>query len=157
MIKKESREFIHSDFLRKNFNRGFTLIEILVVIAIIGILSGIILVALGSALKIKARDARIISEMNQIRISAGVYYNIDANNYSFSGFSCATLDPNMPVLCNDIIAQGGTLLAISADDQDYCAEVKLNSGDWWCVDAKGKSEKSDTDPDCSASVYVCEL
>ena len=49
----------------KSFNKSFTLIELLVVIAIIGLLSSIILVALGSA-RDKARTAKAKSMVNEL-------------------------------------------------------------------------------------------
>lgn len=67
-------------------NKGFTLIEMLIVIAIIGILSSMILVGLGSA-RAKARDSRRISDIRQIQNGLEIYYS---NNQTYaSGDSTA--------------------------------------------------------------------
>ncbi len=55
-------------------NSGFTLIEMLVVIAIIGILSASVLVALGPS-RDKAKDARIISGIKQAQAIVETLYN----------------------------------------------------------------------------------
>jgi len=56
--------------------RGFTLIELLVVIAIIGILSSVVLASLSSA-RLKARDSKRVSDLDQIRVALEMYF--DAN------------------------------------------------------------------------------
>lgn len=55
---------------------GFTLVELLVVISIIGLLSSVVLASLSSA-RAKARDTRRISDMRQIGLALQLYY--DAN------------------------------------------------------------------------------
>ncbi|HXF43997.1 MAG TPA: prepilin-type N-terminal cleavage/methylation domain-containing protein [Candidatus Paceibacterota bacterium] len=68
--KKYGRE---SSFATKVSGAGFTLIEMLVVIAIVGLLSSTILVGLGSA-RSKARDARRIADLRQIQTGLENYY-----------------------------------------------------------------------------------
>ncbi|MEK9173605.1 MAG: prepilin-type N-terminal cleavage/methylation domain-containing protein [Patescibacteria group bacterium] len=53
--------------------RGFTLIEILIVVAIIGILASVVLVGLGP-LQRQGRDARRISDIKQIQTGLEFYY-----------------------------------------------------------------------------------
>lgn len=52
--------------------KGFTLVELLVVISIIGILSSIVLVSMGGA-RAKARDARRQSDIRQIGSACELY------------------------------------------------------------------------------------
>jgi prepilin-type N-terminal cleavage/methylation domain-containing protein len=54
--------------------KGFTLIEMLIVIAIIGILSSILLVGLG-AFRGRGRDARRISDLRQVQNALELYFN----------------------------------------------------------------------------------
>lgn len=56
--------------------KGFTLVELLVVIAIIGLLAGVVVVAVGPARK-KARDARRISDIQALQ--AAIAFHMDEN------------------------------------------------------------------------------
>ena len=58
--------------MRKNIH-GFTLIEVLTVVAIIGLLSSVILVGLGS-FRARARDARRIADLRTVQTSLELYY-----------------------------------------------------------------------------------
>lgn len=68
MIKKE--RFEESNFVRK----GFTLIEILIVVAIIAILASIVLVGLGPTQQ-SGRDARRLSDLHEIQNGLELYYS----------------------------------------------------------------------------------
>ncbi|MDP3880993.1 MAG: prepilin-type N-terminal cleavage/methylation domain-containing protein [bacterium] len=54
-------------------NKGFTLIEILIVVGIIGILSSVILVGLNSS-RSRARDSRRITDLRQTQQGLELYY-----------------------------------------------------------------------------------
>ena len=59
--------------------KGFTLIELLIVIAIIGLLSTLAVVALGSA-RVKARDSKRLADLKQLQTALELYYT-DKNEY----------------------------------------------------------------------------
>lgn len=63
--------------------KGFTLIELLVVVAIIGLLSTLAVLALGSARQ-KARDAKRVADVQQLRSALELYY-ADNNQYPDDG------------------------------------------------------------------------
>ena len=126
--------------------KGFTLIELLVVIAIIGILAGIVLVSLSGAQK-RAKDGRIMAEMGQLRSAAEVWYG--NNNNSYLGF-CTDSTTTVPIQ-TDIGVQGGTSWQCTSSAAVYCAEIKLNSGGYYCVDSTLKSLATSTDPACATA------
>src|SRR5664279_825429 len=69
--------------MKMNLKKGFTLIEILVVVAIIGILASVVLASLNSA-RSKGRDARRVSDIHQINNALALYYD-DHQAYPNSG------------------------------------------------------------------------
>jgi type II secretion system protein G len=74
--------------------KGFTLVELLVVIAIIAILSTLSVVALNSA-RAKSRDARRQSDIKQIRTALDMYYD-SSSSYPTT---CAGLGSSTGCLC----------------------------------------------------------
>ena len=57
-----------------NQRKGFTLIEILIVVAIIAILASVVLVGLGPTQQ-AGRDARRISDLHEVQNGLELYYN----------------------------------------------------------------------------------
>lgn len=134
---------------------GFTLIEMLVVVAVIGLLSSVLLTALGPA-KNKAKDSRIIQEMNQVRSLAETMYT---GTYTALETlpSPAIQNPDLKSLADDIEAQGGELHIIKGPvpSTTYVAYSRLNIvvGDpalpqvqFYCIDSSGRSGFTTTEP-----------
>jgi len=86
--------------------RGFSLVELLVVISIIGMLSTMAVVSLGGARK-KSRDARRLTDIKQIRTALELYYN-DNNEYPPSGGGTGAIsDSNSKITESDPIKTVG--------------------------------------------------
>lgn len=108
-------------------SRAFTLIEMLVVIAIIGILAGLILVSLNAA-RNAAKDAAAISDLHKAQIVAETYKSDHASYTDFvawpGGINAlgVTISPkynpidSMTTLANDVKTQtGGYIYAGTLD------------------------------------------
>lgn len=63
---------------------GFTLIEILVVVAIIGVISGVVFTALSQA-RLKGRDSKRKGDLVQLQKALEIYYNTNSGYPSTAG------------------------------------------------------------------------
>lgn len=125
---------------------GFTLIEMLVVIAVVGILSAAVLTALGPA-RNKAKDSRIISAINQVRAVAETLYDGDYGVLP-SGAVVET-EANFGRLAKDINSNQGELnINLAGDSLSYSAYSKLasDSSKYYCVDSAGNTEELSSAP-----------
>jgi len=61
-------------------SKGFTIIELLVVVAIIAVLASIVLINV-NAIRNKASDAKTKAQMSALRAAAATYYDSNSNNY----------------------------------------------------------------------------
>lgn len=134
-------------------NRAFTLIELLIVIAIIAILAAIVLVNLSSA-RNRAQDTRIISAMNQIRSQAEI---VKSSTGSYSSVTCSGGDADIGKLCSDINEMKGSNPTINSSSTAYCAYVKLvGKNTYWCVDSNLTSKEYTDAPTCTSSDFTCD-
>lgn len=93
---------------------GFTIIELLVVVGIIGLLASTIIVALGNA-RLKGRDARRLEDMGQIKSGLDIYYSHG------SGYA-ATADFNASQSSGTILACSGESAFKVPQDPKYNAD-----------------------------------
>ncbi len=131
-----------------NTNRkGFTLIEMLVVIGMIGVLAAAVLTALGPS-RAKARDARVISGLNQLAALAEA--NFDGNSYlqegtfrTRSGVAAVYTDIEGVVGVGTVRYLGGPTFAVFAP---------LASAGSYCIDSDGTRKSSNSVPNGTISV-----
>lgn len=150
--------------MTKSNKKGFTLIEILVVIAIIGVLASIVMSSVNSA-RAKAQDASIKANLNSLRIQAAVYrsdngdYGMSTDNYGDCNSGGLLVDPDIeeiivalreintyePVCIlsdGDINTQDGDI-GVMVKSWAISAQLSSNSNISWCVDSSGASMQGD--------------
>lgn len=135
--------------------KGFTLVELLIVIAIIGILSSVVMSSLSEA-RTEAYDSKVKSQLSNVRAAAELYYNSRLNygastswvsngtgtngceagmfTDTASGLSSLTISANYPAGENTIVCNSnGRAYAVS----DNLAATST----YWCVDSTGASKQ----------------
>jgi len=131
---------------------GFTIIELVVVIAIIGIISSIVLINVNS-IKNKARDSAIKEDMNSFAQLALAYYEKHGN---YGGF-CE--DTATEILFNAIPAYDEKKEKYCQHDSDdwlICAQLNFpeDRSKAWCIDKSGFKKQIDS-ADCAQGLKTC--
>ena len=110
-------------FTKKTGQKGFTLVELLVVIAVIGILAGIVLVALGDA-RLRARNAQRMADIRAIQMAMEMFY--DANDWVYATGAdleavATDLAPYLnPIPTDPLGATPYVWIDNTADNQQFC-------------------------------------
>lgn len=142
--------------------KGFTLIEILIVVAIIGLLASVVLVGLGS-FRSRGRDARRVADLREVQNSLELYYLRNGNYPTVNNWSDlrselinegigVTIVPNDPL--SDSSGQTYSY-GYSSDKQGYVLAGTLE-------DSYSSSLKDDIDStvygvDCADPVYCVQF
>lgn len=121
-------------------SKGFTIIELLVVVAIIAVLTGIVLVNVTSYIN-KGKDAAIKGNLSTILTNGAVFYDANANYTGFCGNSYVTVPQGA------ITAAGGAFTCtVNATNTAWCAcsTLKVTAGNTFCVDSTGAKKETAT-------------
>ncbi len=125
---------------RRSSQKGFTLVELLVVISIIGVLATLVLLQLGTA-RAKSRDAKRISDINQIRSAVEQYFEDNDGAYPtvITGGAGGTLTKYMTNVPVDPLNGAAYNYAVSPDADPIRFHI------WAELEGTGNALKSDAD------------
>ncbi|MCK4805952.1 MAG: type II secretion system protein [Candidatus Pacebacteria bacterium] len=118
----------------KNKRRGFTLIEMLIVITIIALLASLILVGMGGA-RAKTRDSRRIADLHNVMNALELYYAKfydypDDSNWDGLVAALTTGDIGVTRVPKDPLSPNKTYeYGVSGDNQDYVLKATLETED----------------------------
>lgn len=137
--------------------RGFTLLELIVVVAILGILFSIVIVGFYKA-RVDAFNARIKNDIRQLRVLAESAYDSTAASY-FNWSTNGSVSAEVQTIAADVADAHNSPTALQIRDQEvkeFCVSAPLHSslGTFYCVDASGVLKESATA--CPAvAPFVC--
>lgn len=134
---------------QKSIKKGFTLIEILVVIAIIGILAALILVSF-RYVKAKARDTRRVADIKQIQTALEMYFNSNSQypstgDATYGDSDCGGFDIGTPI----------TDPSVGDPDQKFIKELEARGYmSKVPVDPIGFTDNDSANPNCYHRGYT---
>ncbi len=128
--------------------KGFTIIELIVVIAIIAVLAAVVLVNVTTYIA-KGKNAAIKGTMSSMATIAAGYY--DNNSSSFIGL--LTTEPFAVGIIAIDSANGSNNVTSNVIATAWCVQSALNGGGSWCVDYSGYKG---TTANCDATNANCQ-
>lgn len=155
-----------------SLKKGFTLLELLVVVAIIGLLAAVVMASLNAA-RNKGGDAGVQANLRNAIAQGEIFYGsntVNPNTYTgvctnggvgspavngVGAFVLAAAKANgLSSYATDPSSPGGTLTTATCNDSAnaWAAEVPLKyASGVWCVDSAGKSKQE------SASILMATV
>ena len=131
-------------------NKGFTIIELIVVIAITAVLSGIILFSVTQYIN-RGKDSNISGNLVVLITAGEVYYNADNTYSGFCGSDVVTNAENqMPQNTSEVCPtnNAGVCCFVYTSSDNYngkswaaCAREFVNPNMAYCVDSRGMKEE----------------
>ncbi|MBX4200985.1 prepilin-type N-terminal cleavage/methylation domain-containing protein [Candidatus Parcubacteria bacterium] len=137
--------------------KGFTIIELLVVVAIIAVLTGIVLVNVTSYIN-KGKDAAVQGNLSSVLTDMAVYYDTNGN------YTAACADASVAAalaaadrafdgnaVANEVTDCNGAVAAWAA-----CGQLKVTDS-YFCVDSTGTKKSNATRTTCTSlwAATVC--
>ena len=132
-------------------SRGFTIIELIIVIAIIAILAAVVLVNVTQYIQ-KGKDAAIKGDISSMQTDAAVYFDKQTSP-TYVNFK---LDPLFGTPAAAAVGQGATPPSESESLSAYCVSTKLNDGTYWCIDSTGYAGAPTAATTCSDTNIACK-
>jgi prepilin-type N-terminal cleavage/methylation domain-containing protein len=134
-----------------NKSKGFTIIELIVVIAIIAVLAAIVLVNVTQYIA-KGRDSAIKGDMSTIMANSAVYFDSQSPS-TYVGFGASALYTNPSTAA---VGAGATGVLEFESASAFCSSLTLNDTTFWCVDSTGYSGAPTAADTCAATNIACK-
>jgi len=154
-----------------NKQKGFTIVELIVIIAIIAVLAGIIVSSVTAYIR-SSKVSAIKANLSTLVSKATVYFenSFGDHGYSFVSDSTSGCGGSGEVISSPVTqainkADGGTMCFGSgtSGEQDWCAKAKMpgnedfGSSDVFCVDSTGaKTSLGDLSDFYAERLRVCD-
>ncbi len=123
--------------------KGFTLIEVMITVAIIGLLTSVVAVSVGSVRE-KARDTRRKSDVDQIRKSLEIYFS-DHDKYPSTGGNWVILNGVDDLLTPELVPKYLELMPSDPKNTDQLPFVYkyASDGGHFALDASLEGDSKD--------------